>query len=244
MNHRMSLIALSANTLVFAWLIAGCGDYDSNDNPGGDTGTGGNDTSSTGDSDTGTGLGVDICNSVIPCGGDVVGTWNVTGSCLAVSGELDMGFFGLVEACDGTVTGELTITGTWTANSDGTYTDGTTTTGTETMELNEACKSLSGTVTTCDRIGGPIQSYGYTALSCTDNLSTSGCTCTATINQTAGMGVTPGFPSETGAYTITGTTLALSDDQYSYCVSGSTLTMTPVPEAATGALTGSIVLQR
>ncbi len=245
MNHRMRLIMLCASTLVFAGL-AGCGDYDADDPPavgGGDTSTaGGNDTSNTGD--TGTGLGVDPCNSVVPCGGDVAGTWNVTGSCIKVSGELDMGAFGLVEACDGTVTGELTVTGTWTANGDGTYTDATTTTGTETMELNAACKSLSGTVTTCDRMSGPIKAYGYNELGCVDNPTTGGCTCTATIDQTAVLGVIPGYGSETGEYTVTGTTLETSDSQYSYCVSGTTLTVTPLAQPATGALAGSIILQR
>jgi hypothetical protein len=248
MNHRMSLIALGANTLVFAWLPAGCGDYDADDNPppgGNDTSsTGGNDTSTPGD--TGTGLGVDICNNVMPCGGDVVGTWNVTGACLAVSGALDTTSFSLGDTCSATVTGALDVSGTWTANADGTYTDGTTVTGSETVEMTADCKELSGTATTCNRLTGPFEAGGYATVECVDNATTGGCTATTTIDQAGGIGVAPGYPLTEGNYTTAGNTLTIEagTQEYTYCVSGTTLTLTPVIAALTGTVTGSVVLQK
>src|SRR5512142_813103 len=64
------------------------------------------------------------CSSVTPCGGDVVGTWNVSSSCLTISGDYDvsMGQFGCKSV---PATGSLQTTGTFIANGDGTYTDNT-----------------------------------------------------------------------------------------------------------------------
>jgi hypothetical protein len=245
MNYRMNLIALSASTLVFAWLLAGC-DYSADDDPAasGDTGTGDSDTS--GGSDTGTGGGPDICGDVTACGGDVVGTWNVTGSCLALSGTVDMSSFGLGAVCDATVTGSLEVTGTWTAGADMAYSDGTTTSGTETIELTADCLEISGTTITCDRVDLPMAAIGYAEVSCLDNPATGGCKCSATINQAGGIGVAPGYPSENGIYAIAGNTLTIEagTQEYTYCVSGTTLTMTPVSTGKTGTVTGSVVLQK
>ena len=74
------------------------------------------------------------CPGVTPCGGSVVGTWTVTSSCLALSGDMDVVLASL--GCTTVpVTGSLHVTGTWTANSDGTYTDNTVTTGSITFPL-------------------------------------------------------------------------------------------------------------
>jgi len=244
----MRLIALCANLTVFTWLLAGCGDYDADDPAGGgDAGTT-SDTDTDTDTDTDSDADSDAdCADVTPCGGDVVGAWNVTSSCLTVSGALDMTALGLGETCNATVTGSLAVTGTWTANADGTtYSDGTTVSGTETMELTEDCKSLSGTITTCDRIGGPLAAAGYASCTCVDNTATSGCTCTATIEQAGGIGVAPGYPRASGNYTIAGNLLTVTagTQEYSYCVSGTALTMTPVSAAVTGTVTGAVELQR
>jgi hypothetical protein len=71
-----------------------------------------------------------VTATVVPCGGDLVGTWTVTPSCLSVSGELNLSLFGA--GCPSVAaTGFLEVTGTWTANSDGTYSDDTITSGDE-----------------------------------------------------------------------------------------------------------------
>src|SRR3954447_23352750 len=59
------------------------------------------------------------CSNGTPCGGDVVGTWTVNSSCLKVTGTLDLMSFGA--GCPtAPVTGSFHVTGTFTANSDGT----------------------------------------------------------------------------------------------------------------------------
>jgi len=253
MNHRRNLVALSLNTLVIGLLLAGCSASDSEDDSsaGGDTGVGGStgvggDATGAGGTATGTGgAGTDLCANVTACGGDVVGTWNVTGSCLAVSGDMDVSSFGL--GCPTvTATGTLTVTGSWTANGDGTYADNTTTSGTETLELPTTCLDVSGTHTTCSRISAPLSSVGFATVDCVDNAATAGCTCTCTIDQAGGLGVSPMYPSASGTYTTAGSTLTITagEQEYSYCVEGTTLTVTPVSVGTTATITGSVELQR
>ena len=175
----------------------------------------------------------------MPCGGDVVGTWTVTTSCLNMSGDMDMRNFGL--GCDtAQVTGSLDVTGTFTANADGTYTDNTTTSGTHQLALPATCLEVSGTRTSCGRIAGPLASVGYSSITCQDAASGEGCDCTATLAQTAGVGLILGFPATSGNYTTSGNALTLADDKtYSYCVSGNTLTL--APDAPLAPMTGSVV---
>jgi hypothetical protein len=268
MNHRRCLVALSVNTLVFALLLAGCGGYESDagtaaGGSGGQTGTGGAATGGEGTGgegtggegtggegtggQTGTGGGTATCTNVTPCGGDVVGTWNVTSSCLTVTGEMDVAGFGLGAECDAAVTGSIEVSGTWTANADGTYSDNTTTSGNHQIELSAACKEVSGTTTTCERLGlSAIPSLGYASASCQDAASGGGCTCPATVYQTGGIGVAPMYPSASGSYTISGNVLTITagEQEYSYCVSGTTLTMTPQSTTRTGTVTGTVELQR
>src|SRR6185436_14209979 len=86
------------------------------------------------------------CSDVAPCGGNAVGTWTVASACLAVAGNLDVSGFGL--GCPTvTVTGSLQVSGTWTANADGTYADNTTTTGDEQLTVPAECLNVSGTTT-------------------------------------------------------------------------------------------------
>ena len=65
------------------------------------------------------------CEAVAPCGGDVVGSWVVAGSCLPVSGNADISGFGL-GCTSAPVRGTLEVTGTWSADADGTFEASTT----------------------------------------------------------------------------------------------------------------------
>ena len=71
------------------------------------------------------------------------------GSALA---RLDITFAGLdPRTCTNVaLSGSVTVTGTWTAASNGTYTDGTTTMGTAHVALPPGCLMLSGTTSTRD----------------------------------------------------------------------------------------------
>ena len=216
-------------------------------------GTGGVTAGSGGEATGGTGAAQAACSNVTPCGGDVVGTWNVTSSCLTVSGDLSVWYVGLDRCESVSVTGSLDVTGTWTANADGTYSDNTTTTGTETLELLGSCLRIEGTCTTCSRIGPALASVGYASVTCEEDPNRDpslecglGCTCLATIDETGGLGVAPLYPSGSGTYTVAGSTLLITarEQEYAYCASGSTVSVTPLSTDRTGTLTGTVLLQR
>jgi len=180
------------------------------------------------------------CSNVPAYGGDVVGTWTVMSSCLSVAGQMDMALFGL-GCTSATVTGSLQVTGTWTANSDGTYSDDTSTTGIEHLMLPASCLQISGTTTTCDEIGRVLSGTSYASASCTSAAS-GGCTCSATVNQTGWMGVVSPEVSTSGKYTTSGTAVTLdSEAKYAFCVAENQLNMTPQGTSPTA---GTVVLQK
>jgi hypothetical protein len=140
------------------------------------------------------------------------------------------------------VTGSLTVTGTWTAYSNGTYLDGTTTVGDEHLTLPASCLQISGTTTTCERVAPVLQSLGYAVTMCTSAAS-GGCTCSATVNQTGWMGVVNLGATTRGQYTTSGTEVTLDNEaRYSFCVPGNQLNMTPQGTSPTTA--GTVVLQK
>jgi hypothetical protein len=191
-----------------------------------------------------------LCSNVTPCGGDVVGTWTVTASCLTVSGEMDLTSLGLFDCESVPVTGSLDVTGTWTANGDGTYSDDTRTTGSHHLELGEECKVFDATPIRCDTIGSGMRGMGYADASCVDNPATDGCTCEAVIDQpgtyseTGGIGFAPNPTWRSGdSYTTADGVLTIGEATYSYCVSGNKLRLTPVSTDLTGTVEGSVELQ-
>jgi len=204
---------------------------------GGSVGTGG--TMGTGGSPGGGGGGA--CSNVAACGGDVVGTWTVTSSCLNVTGQMDLSVIGV--GCTSAVTGSLKVTGTWTANPNGTYSDKTTTSGNEQLTLPASCLQISGTTTTCERVAPVLQALGYAVTTCQSAASGGGCTCSATVNQTGWMGVVNPDASTSGGYTTSGTVITLdSEAKYSFCVAGNKLNMTSQGTSPT--TTGTVVLQK
>jgi len=139
-------------------------------------------------------------------------------------------------------TGSLTVTGSWTANADGSYTDGTTTSGTETLELEKTCLDFSGLTITCDGLNGPLAAVGYSSVNCTAAASGGGCTCAATVQQAGGLGIVSIDPQKKGKFKAE--TNVITNDgtaKYPYCVAGNTLTLSPQTGMPT--TTGSIVLQ-
>ncbi len=206
---------------------------------GGSVGAGG--TVGTGGSSSGGGGGGGACSNVLACGGDLVGTWTVTSSCLSVTGQMDMAVLGL-GCTSATVTGSLQVTGTWTAKSDGTYSDNTTTSGDEQLKLPASCLQISGTITTCDRIGGVLFAAGYDSVSCI-SAAGGGCTCSAAVDQIGWMGVVNLDASTSGEYTTSGTVVTLDGEaKYSFCVAGDKLSMTPQGTSPT--TTGTVVFQK
>ena len=211
----------------------------------GGAGNGGN-AGSGGPAGGGSGSGGALCTataSVTPCGGVVAGTWTVASACLSVSGQLDVqAAFGL-SCSTGQLTGSLQVTGTWTANADGTFTDGTTTTGAEQLALPSDCKILSKAPVTCERIGSVMQGGHYETVTCTDDAATGGCKCSATVKQTGSMGILVSDPNTSGNFTSASNAITITQDdsKYSYCVAANKLTLTPQISGLT--VSGTIVLQ-
>lgn len=231
-------------------MLFGCGNYDP---PlpagGGATSTSGqpNTPANGGSGGTGAVTPVDApCTNQGACGGEIAGTWAVAGSCLPVSGQVDMSGFGL--GCTAApVTGTMQVSGSWEAKSDGTFTDQTTTSGEHVVELPAACLNVSGTVTRCSRVDGALQALGYTAVTCEDSAS-GGCTCTGTVEQMGSFGFVTDTSARSGTYSSANNVVTTSAGQaqtaYEYCVSGSTLTITPQTVSRTGTVMGTIVLQK
>ncbi|HXU63860.1 MAG TPA: arabinofuranosidase catalytic domain-containing protein [Polyangia bacterium] len=199
--------------------------------------------STGGSTSPGTGGTGPTCSNVTACGGDLTGTWTVKSSCLKVTGNLDLSLFGA--GCPlAPVTGDLTVTGTWTANANGTYSDDTVTSGTEQITLAPSCLVISSTQVTCAGAGSLLTSLGYMSLTCT-NAAGGGCNCTGTVHQTGGMGLVVPSPSTMGNFTPAGHTVTVTGDSgdahYDYCTSSNTLTVTP--QSANPTITGAIVLQ-
>ncbi|HLK91049.1 MAG TPA: arabinofuranosidase catalytic domain-containing protein [Polyangia bacterium] len=251
MTHRISLRTLLA---VLAIAGAGCSNSLS-----GTTGTGGSSASggsvgsggtvgsggSSSGGSTGTG-GSSSCKNVSACGGNVVGTWTATSSCLDLSSSsLDVTLAGLdPNSCKNVaMTASLTVSGTWTANADGTYTDATMTTGNAQLQMPAGCLMLSGTTTTCDHLDSPLTGLGFSTVDCQNATSGGGCTCTATVQQAGLPGVLSSAASGSGNYATSGSTLTIDGSTpYAYCVSGSQMTWTPQTTSPT--TTGTVVFQK
>jgi hypothetical protein len=190
----------------------------------------------TGGSSTGA-----ACTNVAACGGSVVGTWKVTASCLKVSGTLDLAAIGA--GCPTTpVTGSLAVTGTWTANANGTYTDGTTTTGQEQFTLDPTCLVISSTQTDCPGAGSIISALGYSTVDCTPKTG-GGCNCTATVHQDGAPGLVSNIASKDGNYVVAGNVVTIDDKEpYAFCASGTTMTWTPQTKNPT--TTGTVTFEK
>src|SRR4051812_30158347 len=84
--------------LALATSLLACGTSDSPAGGAAGSGSSSGGTSSTAGTNStagAPGAGAGTCSNVVPCGGNVVGTWNVTSSCLKLSGNMDASFVSL-----------------------------------------------------------------------------------------------------------------------------------------------------
>jgi hypothetical protein len=229
-----------AMAMAFGMISGACSG--GSDTPSGTGGTGGGAAVGTGGGSSGSGGAGGSCPGGTPCGGNVFGTWSVSSSCLKLSGNVDVSLAGLdPRSCVNlTISGSLSVSGTWTANANGTYTDDTTTTGNAQLVLPAGCLAISGTTTTCERISAPLAALGL-SLNC-QNAAGGGCTCAGTVEQRGGIGWLTADPQTSGNYTTSGNTITVDGvPNYSYCVAGSTMTWTPATTSWT--TSGTIVFQ-
>lgn len=152
------------------------------------------------------------------CGGDIVGTWAVTGVCAEIAEAV-------IDVCPNAVaTLDITLTGTATFNADGTRSTDFTSENTITYTLDAQCLNtitMNMPPATCDALSkeaDPASGDGPTT--CTGD-PTVACTCVATNPETTEM--------KTGTYSIDGSTLVSKDDTDNsmtvaqFCVKGTEL---------------------
>jgi hypothetical protein len=167
-------------------------------------GTGG--TGGTGGGGTGGSSG-STCGSVQPCGGDLVGTWTITGVCVSQPTTTDPN-------CPGWSVSNVTATetGTLTYAAGGTYTVNFN----RTLQYTETTPQSCIDPGTCADLVYTYQLLGAAA-SCT---GTTVCTCSVAV---AASG------AEAGTYVTSGTTFTATDsasgdvDNMAYCVQGNSL---------------------
>ncbi|HYQ30080.1 MAG TPA: hypothetical protein VER04_22780, partial [Polyangiaceae bacterium] len=144
----------------------------------------------------------------------------MTSSCIKVSGELDLSLFGTGCAFV-PVVGQLQVSGTWTANADGTYLDNTVTTGDQQITLAKSCLVISSVPVTCDGAANLLINLGYSSFNCTP-ASSGGCDCSATVEQKGGLASVSASPLTGGSFTTSGNLITImgdaSDSKDAYCV--------------------------
>lgn len=269
MIHRSMLASVRASAWALALPLVACGSYDADPPasggapaatggssvlPGGASGSAG--ATATGGASGSAGSGGTggrepapqaSCENVMACGGDVTGVWFASSSCLPVSGIADLAGLGI--GCpEAPAAGKLEVTGNVTFGADGKISDNTSTTGDIVIELAPPCLDVSGTVTKCDRIGAPLASAGFTDVNCVDSTKTTGgCTCTGSVEQMGGMAYVSFDAAKMGTYATAANTLTISGVkpiEYSYCVDGNFMMVTPTTKNITGPIAGTIVLQK
>jgi hypothetical protein len=143
-----------------------------------------------------------VCEAVYaPCGGDIVGTWNILDVCGGADPEL------VVTACpNAQATWTSSYSGAVTFDSNGTFTNSGQTNATVTVPIPAGCTA------TCLE----VQSAIYVQLAPTSASCTGSSTCSCEVTSA-------GAPS--GTYTTSGTNVTFAGLAGTYCVEGDRLRM-------------------
>jgi hypothetical protein len=155
---------------------------------------------------------------VAPCGGDVVGKWNVLSDC--GPSTYQQAIAGCAEPLTIQRSG-ATVSGTFEYRTDGTYSASMTMSGTTQTTYPASCLTFGTYTVTCDEIQlGGMTDAGIASHTCTAT-ATRGCTCTTVIS-----GYTQ---SSAGTYSTNGTILTQgtgtdAPGRNDYCVQGNRLT--------------------
>jgi hypothetical protein len=145
------------------------------------------------------------CATFSACGGDVVGTWVVSGACVVTAPPL-------ASCAAGTVTMSMQVSGTVTFRADGTYAVNTMAGITEMLGVPASC--LGGA--DCTSLQTSLQGQSGVSSAVCSNAPSSACRCTEVF--------TPQPNTDSGTYTVTGTSV-MSPGAYAqpYCVQGTTI---------------------
>jgi len=189
------------------------------------------------------GGGSGSCGKVQPCGGNVVGTYNISGACFdnaALTMDIGMDCPGATVNISG-----LKVSGNASFNADLTYSVNETISASLSETIPPSCLTTNGVTLTCAQLDQSIQAVlvqnpgTYQSAHCSGS---STCTCTFTL--------APQTMSETGTYTTSGTTITTTDstgasDSSSYCVQGNELHMVQVDMTmAMGKIQGDLVFTK
>ncbi len=192
------------------------------------------------------------CGAVAPCGGDVVGSWAITSSCLSPSGMFateKQAFFtqfcaggagGTTDAGSSAVKNDVASaswTGTWSFNGTMSYTVSILATVHETFSCDdgEACTALDTEIKAAQANYATLQSAGCSAG------GGGGCTCSVEWSS---------LNNEAGTYGSSGTALSLAPAgglptaQIGYCVQGDTMHWIPTTSVAAGPPYPDLVAKR
>ena len=186
------------------------------------------------------------CGAVAPCGGDVVGSWAITSSCLSPTGMFateKQAFFaqfcaggasdagGKTDAGNSAVKNDVASaswTGTWSFSATMSYTVSILATVHETFSCDdgEACTALDTEIKAAQANYTTLQSAGCSA--------GAGGSCTCTVEWSS-------LNNEAGTYGSSGTALSLAPSgglptaQIGYCVQGDTMHWIPTDQRRGGA---------
>jgi hypothetical protein len=180
----------------------------------------------------GGGGGPAVCNNFMACGGNIVGTWNVTNACGPGTTFTQKGF---LMGCDASsITATITgASGMLTFNADMSYMTSLTQTLNSMATIPKSCLTAGAS---CSALETALkQQMGVTSATCTDD----GTNCNCAIGQTA-------TPMESGTYTTSGsmlTTTATGGTAQSvqYCVSGNQVSFS-APSDSTNPASPALVL--
>jgi len=171
------------------------------------------------------------CGKVSPCGGDLTGTWTLTGSCA------DLATQPALSCPDERIDSWTpTISGTWTFNADMTYTRSTTSSAVVVWSIPLSC--ISALASSCADFEAQAQAglNPDQTITCT---GTSTCLCT----ETAG----PLNQSDNGTYQTSGTDITYTSavdgttGTSSYCVQGSTLHLVTLDARAASGIGADLI---
>jgi hypothetical protein len=167
------------------------------------------------------GGGSGSCGKTVPCGGVVVGNWNINSECVN-SEVLTMEAAVSCPGATATISG-IHVSGTASFNADLTYTMTTTASASAQETLPPSCLTTNGVTLTCAQLDQALQAAiaaDPTSLQSAHCSGSSTCTCSFTIP--AQMSTTA------GTYATAGTSITLSPaggmvSSNEYCVKGNEL---------------------
>jgi hypothetical protein len=166
------------------------------------------------------------------CGGNIVGSWMITGSCSNPATATGMG-----TTCPGETVqvNSSTAEGTLTFSADMTYTASITVSAFETETVPLSCLSGSGVAETCDELAMVFNEGLF------GDAGTSSATC-MTLGSNCDCNISLSIPATgTGTYSVSGDSFATMSQNGvgsgTYCVAGDTLTIITSPDG--GSMTGT-----